>query len=100
LLFIGSGIYFHRPHKRIVKLVKNLNPVLVKNAAAFGTYGNQSEVGEQIKILLLEQGVHVQGDPFTCKGDSIGTDNKGHPNISDLENAKEFAKKIFETVTY
>jgi len=94
LLFIGSGIYSHNPHKKARALIKELNPTVVKNAAAFGTYGNHSEIGEQIKNLLQEQGVNVLGEPFVCKGASIGTDNKGHPNTTDLENAKEFAESI------
>ena len=94
LLFIGSGIYMHKPHKKVRTLIREINPAIVRNAAAFGTYGNQSEIGEQIKGLLLEQGINVLGEPFVCKGASVGTDNKGHPDATDLENVKEFAEKI------
>jgi len=94
LLFIGSGIYMHKPHKKAKALISEINPTIVKNAAAFGTYGNQSDIGEQIKGLLQEQGIYVLGEPFVCRGASVGTDNKGHPNATDLENAKIFAKDI------
>ena len=94
LLFIGSGIYSHKPHKKASALIKEMNPVIVKNAVAFGTYGNQSEIGEQIKMLLQEQELNVLSEPFVCKGASVGTDNKGHPNAIDLQNAKEFAENI------
>jgi len=47
--------------------------------AAFGTYGNQTEIGEQIKKLLQEQGINVIDEPVACKGESVGTDNNGHP---------------------
>jgi len=94
LLFIGSGVYFDKPHKKTRALIKELNSTNVKNAAAFGTYGNQSNIGEQIISLMREQGIDVVGEPFVCKGASIGTDNKGHPNATDLENAKEFAEII------
>jgi len=94
LFFIGSGIYMHKPHKKVRALIEEINPAIVKNAAAFGTYGNQSEIGEQIKELLQEQGINVLGEPFVCKGASIGTDNKGHPDAKDLETAKAFAKSI------
>jgi len=94
LLFIGSGIYMHKPHKKVRTLIRKINPAIVRNAAAFGTYGNQSEIGEQIKGLLLEQGINVLDEPFVCKGASVGTDNKGHPDATDLENVKEFAEKI------
>ena len=94
LLFIGSGIYSHKPHKKVSALIKKINPATVKNAAAFGTYGNHSEIGEQIKKLLQEQGITVLGEPFACKGASIGTDNKGHPNAADIEDAKAFAGNV------
>jgi len=99
LLFVGSGIYAHKPHKKASALIREVNPAIVKNAAVFGTYGNDSEIGEQIRNLLQEQEINVLGEPFVCKGDSIGTDNKGHPNAKDLENAKEFAEKIVEYIT-
>ena len=94
LLFIGSGVYFDKPHKKATALIKELNPSIVKNAAAFGTYGNQSNVGEKINKLLREQGINTLGEPFVCKGTSVGTDNKGHPDTADLENAKAFAESI------
>ena len=93
LLFIGSGVYFNKPHKKAMALIEELNPSTVKNAATFGTYGNQFEIGEQIKKLLQVQGINVIDEPFVCKGASVGTDNKGHPDATDIENAKEFAKK-------
>ena len=94
LLFIGSGVYFDKPHKKVMALIEKLNPSTVKNAVTFGTYGNQSEIGEQIKMRLQEQGIKVIEEPFVCKGASVGTDNKGHPNAVDLANAKAFAESI------
>lgn len=91
LLFIGSGVYFGRPHKKARAFIKELNASAVKNAAAFGTYGHQSTIGEQIKLCLHEQGINTFGETFVCKGASIGTDNGGHPNAMDLENAEIFA---------
>lgn len=94
LLFIGSGVYFHKPHKKVSALINMLSSTNIKNAAAFGTYGNQSDIGEQLNKLLQEHGINVLYKPFVCKGASIGTDNKGHPNTIDLENAKEYAKNV------
>jgi len=94
LLFIGSGVYFNRPHKKAARFIKNLHSSLIKNAAVFGTYGNQANIGEQIIKLLQEQGIKTLGEPFACKGDSVETDNKERPNAIDLENAKAFAENI------
>ena len=94
LLFVGDGIYFHKPHRKTRAFLQGMNPEIVKNAAAFGTYGNQLEIGVLITALLREQQISIAGEPFTCKGDSPGTDNKGHPDAMDLENARRFAQKV------
>lgn len=99
LLFIGDGIYFHKPHRKTRALIQGLGPAIVKNAVAFGTYGNQSEIGKQITSLLQEQHINVVGGPFTCKGDSPGTDNHGHPDETDLHNARKFARDIASSLT-
>ena len=100
LLFVGSGMLSHKQHRKVRALIRKIDPALVKHAAAFGTYGNQSDIGEQIQELLKEQGVKVLGKPFACKGDSIGTKNKGHPDETDLENAQTFAKYIVVNKLY
>jgi len=94
LLIVGSGIYFHKPHKKVSSLIKGLDSSAVKNAAAFGTYGNQSDIGVQISELLRAQGINVSSEPFVCKGASIGTDNRGHPDAEDIDNAKAFANNV------
>jgi len=94
LLFIGSGVYFNKPHKKLRITISKLTNSVIQNAVGFGTYGNQSNVGEQINNLLRKQGIRVVGESFVCKGASVGTDNKGHPDTTDLENAKEFANNI------
>ncbi len=99
LLFVGDGIYFHKPHRKTRTLIHGLDPAIVKNAVAFGTYGNQSDIGEQIISLLRKQHINVVGEPFVCKGDSPGTDNKGRPSAADLQNAKEFANGIVSKLT-
>jgi len=98
LLFVGSGIYFHKPHRAVRKLLEGLSPENIKNAAAFGTYGNQSEIGVQISELLRNKGINVTSEPFVCKGNSLGTDNQGHPDSADLENATVFARNTFSQV--
>lgn len=94
LLFVGSGVYFDKPHKKLRATISKLTNAVIQNAVGFGTYGNQSNVGEQINSLLREQGIRVVSEPFVCKGASVGTDNKGHPNTTDLENAKKFANAM------
>ena len=97
MLFVGSGVYFDKPHKKVSALIKGLDASIVNNAVSFGTYGNQNNIDEQISKLLREQGINIIGELFVCKGASIGTDNKGHPDIEDLGNAKKFAENIVKS---
>ena len=94
LLFLGDGIYWAKPHKLTRKFFKQLDSTSIKNAAVFATYGNQIKIGDDIKRLLQEKGINVLGEPFTCQGASVGTKNQGHPDETDLQNVKEFAKNI------
>ncbi|MCL2675503.1 MAG: nitric oxide synthase [Firmicutes bacterium] len=94
LLFIGDGIYWAKPHKSTRKFIGGLDPEYVKTAAAFGTYGNQFKIGDDIKSLLEKRGIKIVGIPFTCKGASIGTKNANHPDENDFNAACEFAESV------
>jgi len=98
LLLIGDGIYWAKPHKSTREFIGRLDPKNVKNAAAFGTYGNQFKIGDDIKVLLEKRGITVVGTPFTCKGASIGSKNAGHPNENDLQAACDFAENIVKMI--
>ena len=94
LLFIGDGIYWNGAHRKTKKFIAKLDPETIKNAAVFGTYGNQFKIGDILKNLLTERGIHVTGTPFTCKGKSVGTKNEGHPDQNDINMVCEYAKNI------
>ena len=94
LLFVGDGIYWAKPHKLTRDFFKQLDPALIKNAAVFATYGNQFKIGNDIREILQDKSINVVGEPFTCRGASVGTKNQGHPDETDLKNAKEFAQNI------
>lgn len=98
LLFVGDGIYWAKPHRITRKFFKKLNPAPIRNAAVFATYGNQFKIGDDLKKLLQDKGINVVGDPFTCKGASVGTKNHGHPDETDLQNVMAFAQNIVALV--
>lgn len=98
LLFVGDGIYWAKPHKTTRKFFKELDPAPIRNAAVFATYGNQFKIGDDLRKLLQDKGIHVVGDPFTCKGASVCTKNQGHPDETDLQNVKAFAQNIVALV--
>ena len=94
LLFLGDGIYWNKPHKKTKAFCMGLDPEKIKYAAVFGTYGNQTKIGDELGRLLQDKGVNVVGSPFVCKGKSVGTKNQDHPDENDLRMASEYAKGI------
>ena len=70
LLFIGDGIYWNGAHRKTKNFISKLDPENIKNAAVFGTYGNQFKIGDILKELLSKRKINVVGTPFTYKGKS------------------------------
>jgi len=99
LLFIGDGIYWNSPHRKTKAFIQRLDPQKVKRAAVFGTYGNQTKIGDDLRKLLQGKGIDVTDTPFTCKGKSVGTKNQGHPDENDLCMASAYAKGIVDEIT-
>ena len=98
LLFIGDGIYWNGAHRKTKNFITKLNPEIIKNAAVFGTYGNQFKIGDILKELLTKKEINVVGTPFTCKGKSVGTKNQGHPDENDLKMVCAYAKNIIAEI--
>ncbi len=99
LLFIGDGVYMGSINKRTKALIDKMDPRMVKNVAIFATYGNQAEIGFDMKRLLESKGLRVIGEPFTCKGQAWLFLNRNHPNNVDISGVREYAKNILEKVT-
>lgn len=102
LIGFGSGIYMGKHHKNLLKLAENLTK-MEKKAFIFSTSGGANENYKDHKALkttLVEKGCTIV-DEFNCRGwDTVGPLvligglNKGRPDESDLEKAKQFAVKI------
>jgi flavodoxin len=105
LIGFGSGIYRGKMHKNLLKLAEGL-PNLDKRAFIFSTAGgdNENKKNHQaFKDRLTAKGFHIV-DEFTCRGHDtvgplllIGGINKGRPNEADLENARQFARRLKAT---
>ena len=91
---MGSGNYLSAPGKEMMGFLKTLVPAEDRYAAVFGTAGG-SETGHlsKMKELLEEKGIKVLGE-WSCPGQEFSLKNKGRPNKADLEEARDFAKKI------
>ncbi len=101
---LGSGIYYSKFHQKIIDIA-SLPFMKGKDVFIFSTSGVRSNIitnrgHKHIKNILKEKGVNLIGE-FECRGfdtygplKMIGGMNKGKPDEKDIENAKEFARKL------
>ena len=107
IIGFGSGVYYSKFHKGLVKLAENLPDMKGKKAFLFSTAGmkknfllNRSHF--HFKKTLKEKNFEIIGE-FDCLGwdtngllKKIGGLNKGRPNEEDLRNSKFFAKELLK----
>ena len=115
LLGFGSGIYFGKHHKSLLKLVDKLPDLKGKKVFIFSTSGVSnagnfihnirhkiSHFHTQLREKLIKKGLVIVGE-FTCKGFDtagpfklIGGISKNRPNKEDLKKAIDFAGELKE----
>jgi flavodoxin len=100
LIGFGSGIYFGKHHKTLLRFVETLPPMTQKKAFVFSTSGDGKIHHTALKENLTSRGFAIV-DEFTCKGwDTVGPlvlfggINKGRPDENDLAAAKAFAREL------
>lgn len=101
LIGIGSGIYDGGFHKAIYHLIDKVPGFEGKKIFLFSTAGVIYDASHrEIRNKLMGKQADIIGD-YYCKGLNknsflkyIGGMNKGRPNASDIERAKEFARKL------
>ena len=94
MLVVGSGTYGGKPSKEMVDYLENLEPVKGKMAACFSSCaGDASKTLAAMKDILIEKGYTIV-DCFSCFGKFAGLAKRGHPTDEELNQAKEFAKKL------
>jgi flavodoxin len=93
LLFVGSGNYGGAPHETLQGFLDSLQPSSNSKAAVFATSGGPDpKCISVIKEALEAKGYKVVSS-FDCRGQFLFA-NRGHPNETDLKNAKEFASEL------
>lgn len=105
LIGFGSGIYMGKHHRSLLKLVKSLDTLFEKKVFVFYTSGfsrfpARPPFETALKDQLTKKGALIV-DVFSCRGLETygpfrigGGKNKGHPDETDLNNAKDFAKSL------
>ena len=108
LIGFGSGIYFGKHHKNLLKLIEKL-PLSNKKAFIFSTAGTLKGKGTQkyhepLKKALQLKGFEIIGE-FICPGFDtfaltklFGGISKGRPNQEDLKQAENFAKDLMNKI--
>lgn len=98
-VFLGSGVYANRLHENVMRFAESLNPSRKIKFAFFITWFGRGKSGklavEKCKDILLKNNQEVCEDYFNCYGEGFVFFRKGHPNESDLEKAKNWAKDAF-----
>lgn len=98
LLFLGTGVYAGKPDPKMLEFIRTLNTNRVKNAAVFGTMGGNTAAIETIKALLKEKGINVVNETFCCRGKFFLFFNRNKPDSNDLQAAKAFARKVYDSL--
>lgn len=101
LVGFGSGIYYGKIHKNIIKFVEKIENANKQKSFVFTTSGRgKKEFTEKFRGLLDSKCFDVVAS-FSCKGFDtfgplklIGGISKGRPNEEDIANAQEFAKSL------
>jgi flavodoxin len=105
LIGFGSGIYFSKHHRSVLKLAEQMPSVTGKSAFLFSTSGvfTQRKLARDhaaLRDILVGKGYAIL-DEFGCRGwdtysflKYIGGWNKGRPNAKDLERARAFATNL------
>ena len=106
LLGFGSGIYYSKHHKKLLKMVSKLPVMKNKNAFIFSTAGVSDRIVEKsldknhraLRNKLTDKGFNIIGE-FSCCGFMtwayyrlLGGRNLGRPNQDDLKRAFDFAE--------
>ena len=100
LIGFGSGIYFGKHHKTLLRFVETLPHVAQKQVFVFSTSGDGKMHHAALREKLVNKGFVIV-DEFCCRGwDTVGPlklfggINKGRPDENDLAGARAFAQGL------
>lgn len=90
-LFLGGALYAGKIDDSIKGFITRLNRQNVGKIILFGTaaFGDPCK---KIRKELTDKGYLAETEVFLCKG-SFKMFAKGHPDATDIENARKFAQK-------
>ena len=92
ILFLGSAVYAAGIDSRVKDFIKNIN-VNVGEVVNFSSAALIESTYKQVKKEVEAKGLKMSEDEFHCRG-AFKLVHRGRPNEEDLNNVKEFAKRI------
>lgn len=92
-LFIGASIYRGKPSPEIFEYVENLPANRIKNAVIFSSSASGRDRTEMLVNNLRSKGIEVYPKHFLCEGKFLFF-NRNRPSAKDIQNIKEFTKKV------
>lgn len=92
ILFLGSAVYAAGIDKKVKDFIANIN-VNVGEIVNFSSAALIESTYNQVKKEVESKGIKMSENEFHCRG-AFKFVHRGRPNDNDLNDAKQFAKKI------
>jgi len=92
LLFLVGGIYAGKSLPEFLGFIQSLQPEMVRKVVLVTSSMGKRTRQDAIRRLLLEKGIEVSKDEFTCQGSFLFF-GMGHPDASEIEAAAAFARE-------
>lgn len=93
LLFVGMGIYANHPDSSLMDYLDQLPVNSIKGAALFSTSATGKDHMELAVNLLTHKGITVYPRRLHLKGSWLFL-SKGHPDASELSQARRYAEEV------
>ncbi len=93
ILFLGNSYYAFSIDPQVRDYVRGLNKAKVGKIVNFGSAAMLNSTYKKVKAEADRAGIPMDAREFHCRGEFKGI-HKGKPDASDLDAAKEFARKI------
>ena len=102
MYFLGSCVYGGRPHKNIIKFLKQFESQSKKIFVPFFTWLGRGKSDKDafyiIKNLVINKNQIVYDSYYRCYGKSFLCIWPDHPDVKDLENAIEWASNVLQNI--
>jgi flavodoxin len=93
ILFLGNSYYAFSIDPEVRTFVRSLDKEMVGKIVNFGSAAMLNSTYKKVKAEADRAGIPMDAREFHCRGEFKGI-HKGKPDASDLDAAKEFARKI------